>query len=63
MDRLLEETVADDDRSTVSDAFEIRAEMQKSAAVLRLLDEVRCNDGSGESAMHCYDRAHNRHNR
>ncbi len=63
MDRLLEEIVADDDRSTVSDAFEIRAEMQKSAAVLRLLDEVRCDDSAGESAMQCYDRAHNRHNR
>lgn len=34
-----------------------------SAALRRLMDEVRCEDTNGASVATSYDRAHNRHNR
>jgi hypothetical protein len=34
-----------------------------SAAIRRLMDEVRCENPDGPSASLGYDRAHNRHNR
>jgi len=34
-----------------------------SAALRRLMDEVRNEDASGPSVTATYDRAHNRHNR
>ena len=37
--------------------------LRDSAALLRLMEEVRCEDTNGSSAAMAYDRAHNRHNR
>jgi len=37
--------------------------LRDSAAIRRLMEEVRCEDMSGTSAKLGYDRAHNRHNR
>jgi hypothetical protein len=34
-----------------------------SAALRRLMDEVRCEETYGSSVAGSYDRAHNRHNR
>ena len=34
-----------------------------SAALRRLMDEVRFDEGNGSSPAMAYDRAHNRHNR
>ncbi len=36
---------------------------QVSAALQRLMDEVRFEETNGSSAAVAYDRAHNRHNR
>ena len=36
---------------------------RESAALRRLMDEVRCEEVNGSSASTAYDRAHNRHNR
>lgn len=37
--------------------------LRDSAALRRLMEEVRCEDTNGSSAAMAYDRAHNRHNR
>jgi hypothetical protein len=63
MDKNSETVAVADAPATNRDEFKVRAEMRTSAAVLRLLDEVRCDELNGDSAMQCYDRAHNRHNR
>ena len=41
----------------------LTATLRDSAAVRRLMDEVRCEEMNGSSASTAYDRAHNRHNR
>lgn len=46
-----------------SASSKVRPEVRMSAAVRRLLDEVRCDELNGYSSAHGYDRAHNRHNR
>ena len=43
--------------------FAVRPEAMKSAAMQRLLEEVRCAEFNGIPAAGAYDRAHNRHNR
>ena len=63
MDKVLEGIAVSDSPATGPDAFEVRAEIRSSAAVRRLLDEVRCDELTEYSAMQCYDRDHNRHNR
>ena len=37
--------------------------VRDSAAVRRLMEEVRCEEKNGSSPPMAYDRAHNRHNR
>ena len=37
--------------------------LRDSAALRRLMEEVRCEDMSGSSGSMAYDRAHTRHNR
>lgn len=44
------------------ETLEVRPEMLMSAAVQRLLHEVRCEDVD-PAATHAYNRTHNRHNR
>ena len=40
-----------------------QATPRTSAALQRLMDEVRFDESNGSSAATAYDRAHNRHNR
>ena len=41
----------------------LTATLRDSAAVRRLMEEVRSEDTNGSPAAMAYDRAHNRHNR
>jgi len=63
MEKLNEQITVDDVPATNPETFEVRSEMLTSTAVCRLLDEVRCDELTGYSAMQRYDRDHNRHNR
>jgi hypothetical protein len=47
----------------LSENTPVNSAPRDSAALRRLMDEVRCEDTNGSSVPDTYDRAHNRHNR
>ena len=63
MDQIHEQVMLDEIPASGHEHFNVRPEVRTSAAIQRLLDEVRCDELNGHSAAQGYDRAHNRHNR
>jgi hypothetical protein len=58
-----EQPVAPATSKPLSDNSPLPGRLRDSAAIRRLLEEVRYEEINGSSAAAAYDRAHNRHNR
>lgn len=63
MDLTCEQLVAAVPSTSVASDSSMNASPRDSAAIRRLMDEVRCEELTTSSAATAYNRQHNRHNR
>jgi hypothetical protein len=59
----IEQPVGSATPASLSENTPVNSTLRDSAALRRLMDEVRFEDMNGSSVAGTYDRAHNRHNR